>query len=128
MPWIKMVVKHKYKKTCFVLMKALMKDHKIEPGTLFKSKPENKFYSTKNAGVEDYIFIEKSKNDYITLKKDECILFIDVAYDPWTKQHFFRFLANSKILVIPFIKGQTIKALKANFEIKISNVSDVDKQ
>jgi hypothetical protein len=109
-------------------MNALSKDHGIRPGILFKSKPISKFYHIKSGSVEEHVYTEKGKTEFISLRKDECILFLDIVYDPFTKSHYFRFLSNSKILVIPFVKGQTIKALKANFEIKSSKISDVDKQ
>ena len=99
-------------------MKTLKDKHEITPGTMFVMKEKLRFLNARKGDVHNGIFTTKEKIDYIAVNKDEGILFIDVAFDPWVQVHYFRFLANTNLITIPFRKGKTIKFLKTIFDIK----------
>lgn len=110
------------KKTCFVLNKTLKDKHGIEPGTIFSLKGKNRNFHSIKGEVVDSVYESKQQSGFITMSADECILFLDVVYDPWTRTHYFRFLADTKFVMIPFKKGKTIKFLKTIFDIKSNTV------
>jgi hypothetical protein len=107
-------------------MNTLERDHNIVPGTLFVMKDFKNFYNTKNGEIDDFHYTTRGKVEYAIVKEKECIMFLGVTYDPWQRQHYFRFLFDNKIVVIPFQKGKTIRMLKTTFDIK-SNTNIDDK-
>ncbi len=109
----------KHKKTCYVVEKNLANEHNIFPGTVFEVKKKNAFpYFVKvPPKTEDKLFtLEDTKKSFwpAPVKLGDLILFLDVAYSPYTKQHVLRFLSNEEVIGFPFIKGQTIGILKSN--------------
>ena len=108
-------------------MSTLARDHNIFPGTLFVVKEHKVFYNTKNADIDDFYYTTRGKVDYVIVKEKECMMFIGVTYDPWQRIHFFRFLYDNKIIVVPFQKGKTIRMLKTTFDIKTNTTTTNDK-
>lgn len=112
------------KKTCFVLMKTLEEKHGIAPGTIFSLKQKDRNFHSIKGEVKDFVYESKQQTSFVTIHANECILFLDVVYDPWSRAHYFRFLSDTKFVMIPFKKGKTIKFLKTIFDIKSNTIPE----
>ena len=122
-----MAVKHKEIKRCKMIMDSMIKAHDFGPGALFVlNRPA--FFGKCNVEVDEHnVVISKPQRTYFTnetLQKGDIIMFVDVVYDPYLRNHLLRFLFKEKMIAIVFRKGKTLKELRTNFDRIVSVDTD----
>lgn len=110
-----MIVQYKHKKTCFILLRSMERDHNIRPGSIFRVR-DRMWLSVCTADVNDEkIVTTRPARGYMqqeAVDPHEHIMFLDVIYDPYMKKHLLRFLYGSKMLAFIYQKKHTLKDIK----------------
>jgi len=114
-------IKHKNILTTKVINDTLTKQKNVSKGALFVLKKRIMFYHLSGLPDENgtlHNAMENKQNFIIfPMKQGECILFLDIIWEPFTKHHYIRFLHNKNIVAIDFKKGFTFRMLSKNFDI-----------
>lgn len=113
-----MAIKFKEIKRCQMITQTMVKDHQIGPGTLFVFKDKPQYFNKYKVEVDErgIVLNKPDRGRYLdshVVQPGEPVMFVDVVYDPYLRNHLLRFLHNEQMIAIIFKKGETIKQLKA---------------